>query len=205
MSPTMEEGRQPSRGRRQRGRGQTLVEFALVLPLFMLVLTSIVEFGFLFNSFLAINFASREASLVAAEAGNLARADCLILDAVDRSVTVPSDRSLITKVQIFRADGIGNKTGEFTNYVRGGSTTCALPGGTQLSVGYQVSGRPSYPAARRCNQLAGCTVLQSGVDQIGVEVTYAYAWHTPLGNVFGGSGGTTILVKGNIMRMEPVL
>jgi Flp pilus assembly protein TadG len=192
----------PSAGRRRRSRGQTLTEFALILPLFMLLIMSVVEFGFLFNSYLAINFASREASLVAAEAGNLTRADCLILDAVEQSVSVPSDRALIAEVEIFRMKG-GVKT-HITTYARTGSTSCTLPGGTTMVVPYAVGGN-GYPPTSRCNRLLGCVVGESGVDQIGVQVTYDYAWHTPLGGLFGGSSGTTRLVRDNVMRMEPVL
>jgi Flp pilus assembly protein TadG len=203
----MERGRQrPSGRRRRRARGQTLVEFALILPLFMLLLMAVVEFGFLFNSFLAINFASREASLVAAEAGNAGQADCLILNAVEQSVQTPSSSTQITQVAIFRATRTGAMSGNVTTYERTGSTSCTLPGNVTVDVPYQINASgDGYPAASRCNRLAGCGIVPTGVDQIGVEVTYEYAWHTPLGSVFGGSAGTTTLVKGNVMRMEPVL
>ena len=205
MSGFIERGRRRPPGRqRRRAQGQTLVEFALILPLFMLVLTAVIEFGFLFNSFLAINFASREASLVAAEAGNLARADCLILNAIEQSVGSPSDPGLITQVDIYRADRAGNPTGSVTTYVRGGETSCDLPGGDTLKVPYLV-GTDGYKPIDRCNRLAGCKPGQVGVDQIGVKITYLYGWHTPLGNLFGGTAGKTKLEKTNIMRMEPVL
>jgi hypothetical protein len=198
--------RPPGRQRR-RAQGQTLVEFALILPLFMLVLTAVIEFGFLFNSYLAINFASREASLVAAEAGNLARADCLILNSIDQSVGSPSDPGLITEVEIYRADRAGNPiNGKFTKYVRGaGVTSCDLPGGGDPLVVPYVVGADDYKPIDRCNRLVGCKSGETGVDQIGVKITYMYSWHTPLGNLFGGSAGKTRLEKANIMRMEPVL
>lgn len=166
----------------------------------MLLLMAVIEFGFLFNSYLAINFASREASLVAAEAGTSARADCLILTAVENSVSTPSNAAQITQVEIYRFRG-GIKT-DITTYLRGGPTLCDVSAGT--SVPYVVAGN-DYPPDARCNRLAGCPTNTSGVDQIGVEVQYVYAWHTPLGNVFGGSAGETLLIKGNVMRMEPVL
>lgn len=202
----MERGRQRSTDRRRRGAGgQTLVEFALILPLFMLILTAVIEFGFLFNSYLAVNFASREASLVAAEAGSIARADCLILNAIEQSVGAPSDRDFITEVDIYRANRSGTPSGNLTSYVRGGGTTsCDLPGGGTLSVPY-VLGANTYPPLERCTRLAGCKPGEVGVDQIGVKVTYEYGWHTPLGSLFGGAGGKTRLEKSNIMRMEPVL
>ena len=54
------------RGRRGRSRGQALVEFALVVPIFLLVLCGILDFGFmLFNRMTVIN-AAREGARVAA-------------------------------------------------------------------------------------------------------------------------------------------
>lgn len=41
--------------------GQSLVEFALVLPIILLILLGIVDFGMLFNDYLIITNASREA------------------------------------------------------------------------------------------------------------------------------------------------
>jgi Flp pilus assembly protein TadG len=205
VSRSAQRGRQRSLDRRRRyGRGQTVVEFALILPLFMLLLMAIIEFGFLFNSFLAINFASREASLVAAEAGTMGQADCLILDAIEKSVTAPSDAALITEVRIYRANRAGTMTGDINRYQRTGATTCTLPSG-EMQVPYEPIGAPGYLPGDRCNRLAGCPANPTGVDQIGVEVSYAYGWHTPLGSVFGGSGGSTNLTNRNVMRMEPVL
>lgn len=171
----------------------------------MLLLMAIIEFGFLFNSFLAINFASREASLVAAEAGTMGQADCLILNAVEQSITAPADRALITSVRIYRANRAGTMSGDITAYQRTGETVCTLPSG-EMTVPYEVAGTEGYPPGNRCNRLAGCPLNPTGVDQIGVEVSYAYGWHTPLGGVFGGgSDGKTDLTNRNVMRMEPVL
>ena len=64
----------PSRQGRQ--KGQSLVEFALVFPLFIVLLLSIIEFMFLFNAQLSLNYATRDAALVAAEAGARPDADC---------------------------------------------------------------------------------------------------------------------------------
>jgi Flp pilus assembly protein TadG len=52
--------------RRKRSRGQALVEFALVLPLFALVLLMTIDFGRVFFSYIQINNAAREAAAMAA-------------------------------------------------------------------------------------------------------------------------------------------
>ena len=41
-------------------KGQSLVETALVLPILLLILTGIIDFGFLFNNYLIVSNASRE-------------------------------------------------------------------------------------------------------------------------------------------------
>ncbi len=67
--------------RRSRGdRGQSLVEFALVFPIFFTLLLGLIEFAFVFNAILAMNYAARDAALSAAEAGDRSGADCIILD-----------------------------------------------------------------------------------------------------------------------------
>jgi len=48
---------------RRRQRGQTLVEFALVVPLFMGILIAIVEFAFTFNAVLAAQYTSAASRL----------------------------------------------------------------------------------------------------------------------------------------------
>jgi Flp pilus assembly protein TadG len=50
----------PSRRRSGRGRGQALTEFALVIPIFMLVLSGILDFGFLLYSRMTVISTARE-------------------------------------------------------------------------------------------------------------------------------------------------
>ncbi|MBO8128021.1 MAG: pilus assembly protein [Peptococcaceae bacterium] len=47
-------------------RGQAIVEFALVLPFLLTLLLGIIEFGWLFNSWLTITSSAREGARVAA-------------------------------------------------------------------------------------------------------------------------------------------
>lgn len=54
----------------KKGRGQALVETALVLPVILLILMGIVDFGILFNNYLVISNASREAARSAAVGSN---------------------------------------------------------------------------------------------------------------------------------------
>jgi Flp pilus assembly protein TadG len=55
-------GTAPGHTRTQRARGQSLVEFSLVLtPLFLLLL-GIIQFGFIFNTYVTLTNATREAA-----------------------------------------------------------------------------------------------------------------------------------------------
>lgn len=198
-------GRIEGRRSERRGAGQALAEFALVVPLFILLLLAVIEFALVLHAVLALNFATREASLIAAEAGSAADADCLILQALDSSVDAPASAAQIQQVRIYRADRAGAPIpGDVTTYVRGGTTSCTLSGGATVTLPYAVAGGPGYPPAERCNILAGCGGAHASLDQIGVEATYRYQVHTPIASFFT-STGFSLHVKGNVMRMEPVL
>jgi Flp pilus assembly protein TadG len=51
-------------------RGQTLVEFAIVLPFIVLLLATIIDFGFFFYDFVAVHAASRAGSQAAMRANS---------------------------------------------------------------------------------------------------------------------------------------
>jgi len=72
--------------------GQGVVEFALLFPLFMALFFGLIEFALAFNATLTINHASEEAARTASVAGNMAGADCLILQGIEQDVTTPNDR-----------------------------------------------------------------------------------------------------------------
>ncbi len=52
--------------RMKKNKGQSLVETALILPVLLLLLTGIIDFGLLFNSYLVVSNASREGARQAA-------------------------------------------------------------------------------------------------------------------------------------------
>jgi hypothetical protein len=185
-------------------RGQSLVEFALVFPLFMMLTLFIVEFAFVFSALLGVNYASRNAALIAAEAGNDPLADCVILQQVESSVGAPADSAKIQTVTIFRSDQSGGTRFETLTYTRGGAGTTCQKGTVTLTVPYSAP-TGAYTYDQRCNILGGCVSLgRSQIDTIGVEVIYAHTWITPIRN-FGISGDGANLTQSNAMRMEPIL
>lgn len=58
--------RRQSRRRSPRGAGQAMVEFALVIPIFLVVLAAIIYFGFMLFSKMSVINAAREGARVAA-------------------------------------------------------------------------------------------------------------------------------------------
>jgi Flp pilus assembly protein TadG len=197
---------------RRRTQGQTLVEFALVFPLFIVLLLGVIEFAFMFNATLAINFASRNASLIGAESGSNTLADCAILARVDHDITAPLNPAQIQTVTIYKADRAGNPVSPAVQnvYTRTGSMPCV--GYTPSSVPYTL-GTATYPMGEapvggRCDILAGCST-SIPMDSIGVRITYRYVLKTPLSNLVaflpGAAAGYVDFSWSNVMRMEPTL
>jgi hypothetical protein len=216
-------------GTKSRARGQGLVEFSLVIPIFLVILMSVFEFGFLLNGLLSINFATRDGALIAAEAGdggfdavdNTDLADCVILEKIEQDVTAPANPANIQQVQIFWVDDNGqplDTSGNVTTagsstqavdvYTRTGSMTCNVSDQPTFTVPYTL-GTYQYPSVDRCDDLggtlAGCQAGHNGLDTIAVEVTYRDYFVTPLHNFIGPLGSYWTITQSNEMRMEPVL
>jgi Flp pilus assembly protein TadG len=194
--------------------GQTLVEFALVIPIFLIIFISVIEFGFMLNATLAVNFATRDAALIAAEAGNADLADCTILRYVENDISEPLSDAQIQSVTIYQADRAGQPVPGVQNvYTRSGSTECVFSATDTVDLPYTATSS-AYPTEDRCNELAGCAVdgspgVHVPLDSIGVRVTYRYPYHTPIGNLLpflpGASTGYLDFTWANVMRMEPIL
>jgi hypothetical protein len=213
--PASQPGRGRAPGRREGGQG--LTEFALIFPLFFLLLMGLIEFAFIFNASLGVNFASRNASLIAAEAGSSNLADCVILKKIEGDLSAPIDRALIQQVTVFRADRAGKPVSPAVQvvYLRSGSMSCFFTTGT-VTLPYTLQAGGTYTGTTRCDELAGCAVSPLTVpatyrplDSIGVTVVYRYRYHTPLRNLLpflpGAAAGYFDVTWSNVMRMEPLL
>jgi len=210
----------PRTNRRPRTNGQSLVEFALVFPLFLILLLATIEFAFAFNAVLSANYATRDASLIGAEAGSNQGADCQIIAQVLADMTPPVVAANIGQIVIYHAKAAGGPiTGNVTSsgnvWVRSTSptTNCSVYGGSatlpfKLTTTNYPEGLPNLVsgAGGRCDYIAGCpnNTLRTR-DTIGVQVTYTYNWHTPLMNFVPLPVGNFTIVRSNEMRMEPIL
>jgi len=195
---------------RRRSPGQALVEFALVIPVFLLVFVAIAEFSFLFTAYSSIGYASHDAVQLAAELGNATGADAAILQRVDQDVQAPADPTKIVSVDIYWVNTAFSDARPVSgaeniwNY-DGGSHSYQLPDGSFILLPF-VPGATGYPIANRCNvnQGIGCATSHATVDTIAVKITYQYVWITPFPGMIGGSTTGPRLTSTNIMRLEPV-
>jgi hypothetical protein len=167
--------------------GQSLVEFGLVIPVLMLAIVGLIEFSFAFNSRDSVFFASRDASMLAAEGGNIAGTDCVVLDRVERDVVSPARPVRVQTVKIFWSDRNGVELSGLENlYIRQGSMTCTYGNGTSLTVPYTLT-TSLYPESIRCDVLAGCGGGHPGPDNVGVTVSYTHNWVTSIARISLGS------------------
>jgi hypothetical protein len=185
---------------RREENGQSLVEFALVVPVLMLLIVGLVEFALAFNSRDSVFFASRDASMLAAEGGRIAGTDCVVLDRVERDIVSPARPVRVQTVKIFWSDKNGNELSGVENlYTRTGSTTCSYGGGTTLTVPYSLT-TALYPESLRCDALAGCGGGHTSPDNIGVTVTYQHSWATSVAKI--SLGAMTFNIT-SATRVEP--
>lgn len=188
---------------RRDSAGQTLVEFALVLPVFMLLVVGLMEFALVENSRNTVNFAARDGSILAAEGGKIAGADCMVIQAIEADIISPARNIRIQSIDIFWSDVNGNVIGSnYQRYTQGGSTTCTYGDGSTVTVAYTLATN-NYPEADRCDVLLGCGSPHTTLDTIGVTVLYTHQWITSFPRITGSS---TITLRGSsATRMEPTL
>jgi hypothetical protein len=167
-----------------------MVEFALILPTFLLVLMGALEFGAAYDHRTAMAYAVREGARVGASMGtggsNPASVDAAIIAAVQRGLTDPIRLENVTSIQIFKSDLNGVPVpGKVNSYDRNGILV----------------GTAGWPATARITGLNG--------DSIGVAVRYDFHPTTPLGSLLGLFFGspppyTTLpMSDATVMRLEP--
>jgi Flp pilus assembly protein TadG len=187
--------------RRERSRGQGLVEFAVSVPVFVMLLFGMLEFGFAFSHNLTLEYSTREGARVGAALGPgtinvpCAQVDDQIVAAVQRVLTSPGspiDISRVSSVRIYKANASGGQVGSST-------TNTWIPG-----AGPTVDGVALIFKSQTVNWSA-CTRNNGGnPDSIGVSVVYSYKLISPLG-VFLGMAGTPAFQMSDktVMALNP--
>jgi len=96
-----------SRSRHNRRGGSTLIEFALVVPVLLLMLIGIMEFGLLVKNHLTVSNAAREGARVAAVGDSVERIKARV-EAIAKGIP-------LTKIEMHITDVNGNRTGDLVN------------------------------------------------------------------------------------------
>ena len=184
-------------------RGQSLVEFTLLLPLLLALAIGLLEFGMLFKDHLGINYASRAGARVGVAASIRPDADCSILRAISSTLANMEPANLV-RVHIYRANGPDNSC----------TVPCAenvyyrpLPWPTQPEClannspggGWLPLIAPGYPPASRQNIEDRNRTLSP--DGLGIEVQYR---HDFFFNYIPGANTTSVVVRdATVMQIEP--
>ena len=157
------------RGSRAGQRGQGMVEFAIIVPVFLLLLLGMLEFGFVFTHNLSLEYATREGARAGAAMADgsitdsacggvqltAANVDPLIIAAVQRVLESPGsmvDISQVQSITIYQATATGapvaGKSNVWTRTPGAGpAVPCQLPA---QKMDFS-PGTVNWPAASRLN------------------------------------------------------
>lgn len=187
--------------RAARTRGQAMVEFAFIIPVLMLVLMTVLEFGFVFSHHVTMEYATREGARMGAALANgsvtfaCKDVDDQVVAAVQRVLTASGsqiDINQIGEIRIYKSDAAGHEQGPVNVWALGKGPKVD---GEQLLFKQQSA---NWDACSRNNAGFGAT------DSIGISVAYRYRYVTPLGNLLGLVGDPAIaMTDRTVMALNP--
>ena len=205
-----------ARGRRERGQG--LVEFALVLPILVVLIVSVGELGLVFGKLHSLGYASREGARTGAA---LARGvgcsptnpdkdpsfvDATLIGAVQRILTSPDsgiNLGDVDEIRIFKATTSGAETSNKINIRTppGPGLADIDPGDGTIKISFALAKPYPWPACSRVK-----TGLPADIESIGVTVKYHYDFVTPLPallNAISGGALSVALSQTTVMALNP--
>jgi len=162
------------------GHGQTLTEFALVVPVLFMLIMGVLDGALLMFSVGTARYAAAEGSRVAAQLGNVSSADGQIVAKV-RSTVGATQLFAVSEVDVYRLtqDGLGNLTPDLSHYNRYRLDGTAI-------------GPISWPGASR-------NVSSGSSDFLGLTIHYSYTWKAG----FFSPLGPVNTVAESYVRLEP--
>ena len=210
-----------SSGRRRRSRGQAMVEYAIIVPAFVLLLMGMLEFGFVFNHNLNLEYATREGARTGAALANGGTSNCpvagntdgasitnpdidaYIIAAVQRVLTSPGspiDITQVSTIKIWKNDPANPGvpiSGEVNTWTNTGAGSGPTVDGVALT--FTQTTRNWHVCERNNSNVPP--------DSIGVSLNYTYKMITPLAAVlkFFGPGGVATLPMADqtVMALNP--
>jgi Flp pilus assembly protein TadG len=172
----------------QKDEGAALVEFALVLPILILVLISIFEIGAAFRSYLTVSYLAREGARMSAFLGTDIDADCTMVTSIASQMT-PEDFADLDRIEVFRADSAGNQVPSDTNtFTFSGTDLTNCAHWTQVI---------TWDSTTRQTEVSSTGTPP--LDVIGVRLITTKSWMTG----FPPYSGTYTVDENTIVRMEP--
>jgi hypothetical protein len=193
-----------------------VVEFALILPLFLMLLLIMLEFGIAYNHTLTLGLATREGARTGASLGNGNVLDCSggndpnlvdanIVGGIQRILTSPGSDVILTdisQVRIYKADSAGAQiSGYVDTWTYTGTNTGPDidPGAGTERIAF-TQGAIGWPACSRDN--GGATP-----DAVGVQIRYTYHLQTALGGIVsflrGNQPATIAMNDQTVMVLNP--
>ena len=214
MSVRRRSAASPRRSDREHGQG--IVEFTMILPLLLLLLTGVVEFGLIANDALTVGYGSREGARAGAALGDGGATSCTgdgDPGAVDATVVAAIQRIVksqgsavavddIREIRIFKATSSGAMTDGSVNTWRYTGPTS----GPDVDPGPGTARVDFSPVTV---QWPACARENGGVspDSIGVEVVYERALVTPIASLLpiftGGQDPRFVLSETTVMALNP--
>ncbi len=191
--------------------GQSLVEYAITVPVFLLILLGMLEFGFAFSHHLTMEYATREGARTGAALASgtnefpCSQVDEQVIAAVQRVLVASGsqiDISQIGEIRIYKSTSAGTQSGNtYNSWVLG--TGPVIKGETQ-PLKFKKGATQNWnacPAGARKNLSSGGS---DRVDSMGVSITYKYNFITPLASLMRIVGGGSIpMTDRTVMAMNP--
>jgi hypothetical protein len=198
--------RPPSWHRSGGERGQSLVEFTFVVPLFLLLLLGMLEFGIAFTHDQTLAYATREGARTGAALGkgntgypcSTTNFDAPIIAAVERVLQSPGspiELKRIKTVTVYLAKNDGTPSSSVNTW------SLALGGGPTVD-GKALDFKQTATGWAPCSRLNGVNA-----DGLGVALTYDYPLQTSLGGLFrfmfGTSWSSISMSDRTVMNLNP--
>lgn len=185
-------------------RGATLVEAAILLPVFFLLVFGMLEFGFAFKEYLTLANGTRDGARTASTAGNQANADYLILQAVEEATSAANSGAL-QRVVIFKATGPEDSAPSTCRdgTPQTGADACNVYGPADFALTeaqFDCAGAGTAPDSSWCptTRKTAAVAPNGPPDYIGVWIEVEYSFITGL-----FPQDTLTMTDETIMRIEP--
>jgi hypothetical protein len=185
-------------------RGAALIEGAIMLPLFFLLLFGLLEFGFAFRDYLTLANGTRDGARTASTAGAQSNADYLTLTGIQEAMDAMPE-SEIERIVIFKADGPTDTvpTSCAGGTAQSGTEACNVYTTTSFDLAedqFDCGGVGTAPDNFWCptTRKTATAGANGPPDYLGVYIRVHYGYITGL---FPGGGLT--MDDTTIMRLEP--